>query len=375
MLTTGFLLLSLVSVVTSYVNDFDKPLLFQCPRGQSIASWESYHSNHHEDRRHRFTCKRTPRLGGCQWYGYLNHFDQEISFQCPKNGVISGVNSFHSNHHEDRQFKFYCCSVRYRKLAHCDTTNYLNWWDKKLTFRVPAAHFLTGVYSIHHNHYEDRRWKFQTCFGRSHCKLPPTTTSMRCQLKVLYVYIYQRKTLLQTECTTTFNLHTSMITTGFLLLSLVSFVTSYVNDFDKPVVFQCPRGQSIVSWESYHSNYHEDRRHSFTCQRTPKLGKCQWSGYVNDFDKPISYQCPNNGVISGVISFHSNHHEDRRFKFYCCSVRHRHLVHCGTTDYLNWWDKKLTFRVPAAHFLKGVYSIHHNHYEDRRWKFQTCLLH
>ncbi|XP_046551997.1 hemagglutinin/amebocyte aggregation factor-like isoform X2 [Haliotis rubra] len=181
-------------------------------------------------------------------------------------------------------------------------------------------------------------------------------------------------TLSQSEAPNTHCVHTMKLTITLLLLSLTPVVTSYVNDFDKPVLYQCPRGNSIASWESYHSNHHEDRRHRFTCQKTPELGKCQWSGYVNQFDKPISFQCPNNGVISGVNSYHSNHHEDRRFKFYCCSLKGKHLVHCGTIGYVNCWDEKIKFRMPAAHFLKGVFSIHHNHYEDRRWKFETCLI-
>ncbi|XP_046382093.2 hemagglutinin/amebocyte aggregation factor-like [Haliotis rufescens] len=168
-----------------------------------------------------------------------------------------------------------------------------------------------------------------------------------------------------------------MFPTAFLLLSLVSVVTSsYVNGFDKPFRFRCRRGKSIASWESYHSNHHEDRRYKFTCQKTPSLsGRCRWHGFVNQFDKPISFQCPNNGVIRGVSSYHHNHFEDRRFKFLCCSLRGRHLVRCAKTGYVNTWDERFTFRMPAAHFLKGVFSIHHNHFEDRRWKFETCLIH
>lgn len=40
--------------------------------------------------------------------------------------------------------------------------------------------------------------------------------------------------------------------------------------------------------------------------------------YVNDFDQPLVFQCPHGGVLDGVSSYHDNHREDRRFKFYCC---------------------------------------------------------
>lgn len=40
--------------------------------------------------------------------------------------------------------------------------------------------------------------------------------------------------------------------------------------------------------------------------------------YVNDFDQPVVFQCPNGGVMDGVHSYHYNGAEDRRFRFYCC---------------------------------------------------------
>ncbi|XP_046564165.1 dermatopontin-like isoform X2 [Haliotis rubra] len=166
-----------------------------------------------------------------------------------------------------------------------------------------------------------------------------------------------------------------MLTIAFLLLSLVSVVTSsYVNDFNEPLLFKCPKGMSIASWESYHENSPEDRRHRFTCKTTRGLGKCQWSGYVNQFEQPVSFQCPNNGVISGVSSIHSNGPEDRRFDFYCCSLRCEQLVQCQGTGYVNNWDGYLNFLVPVGRFLKGVSSVHHNVHKDRRWAFETCLI-
>ena len=40
--------------------------------------------------------------------------------------------------------------------------------------------------------------------------------------------------------------------------------------------------------------------------------------YVNDFDAPVAFQCPNGGALDGVGSYHDNGPEDRRFRFYCC---------------------------------------------------------
>lgn len=48
---------------------------------------------------------------------------------------------------------------------------------------------------------------------------------------------------------------------------------------------------------------------------------CAWSGYVNGWDGAMNYKCPNDGFIAGSQSYHSNHHEDRRWKFYCCKPK------------------------------------------------------
>lgn len=42
--------------------------------------------------------------------------------------------------------------------------------------------------------------------------------------------------------------------------------------------------------------------------------------YVNDWDEVLVFQCQHNSYISGIDSYHNNHAEDRRFKFYCCET-------------------------------------------------------
>ncbi|XP_046382043.1 hemagglutinin/amebocyte aggregation factor-like [Haliotis rufescens] len=167
-----------------------------------------------------------------------------------------------------------------------------------------------------------------------------------------------------------------MFPTAFLLLSLVSAVTSsYVNDFDERFQYICPLGESIAYWESYHSNYYEDRRYKFICQKTPQLFNCHWHNNVNKLKGPLSFQCPKDAVIRGVSSYHENRHEDRLFTFLCCSLLGSpYLAHCVKTDFVNNWDQRLTFRVPIRHFLRGVSSTYSNYYHDRRWKFETCSI-
>lgn len=58
----------------------------------------------------------------------------------------------------------------------------------------------------------------------------------------------------------------------------------------------------IESIGSVHNNHYEDRVYSIECKYTClKLGASQWSGYVNNFDKSFTYNCPENYVVTGKI--------------------------------------------------------------------------
>ena len=48
---------------------------------------------------------------------------------------------------------------------------------------------------------------------------------------------------------------------------------------------------------------------------------CKWTGWVNDYDKELSYTAPLGKVIKGVASKHTNKHEDRIFEYYVCDVK------------------------------------------------------
>ena len=42
--------------------------------------------------------------------------------------------------------------------------------------------------------------------------------------------------------------------------------------------------------------------------------------FVNAYDKALEYTCPDNKVLAGVFSVHKNVKEDRRWKFECCDI-------------------------------------------------------
>ncbi|KAK0058741.1 dermatopontin 2 [Biomphalaria pfeifferi] len=160
-----------------------------------------------------------------------------------------------------------------------------------------------------------------------------------------------------------------------VIVSLATVVSAgYVNDWDSPFNFRCPDNQIISYTSSIHDNRKEDRRWEFLCRTAGKTHSCIDSGYVNEFDEPIVYTCPGNKVMVGAHSYHSNKHEDRKFGFYCCDIKGKSPRNCYDTGYVNDWDQKLTLVVPEGKAIKAAFSHHDNRREDRRWKYQICTL-
>lgn len=170
----------------------------------------------------------------------------------------------------------------------------------------------------------------------------------------------------------------------FLLCGLAVGTLGWLNKFDQPVFFQCPANQFLSHISSAHDNHYEDRVWDMSCSPLPPLGKgwdstvrnCRWTNYVNELDQPLTFQCPNEGFITGMASFHDDKTEDRRFKFQCCDAPGAGVVahSCYFTSWANDWDGTLNFDVPRGKILRGVISYHSNAKEDRRFKFEICDL-
>lgn len=169
---------------------------------------------------------------------------------------------------------------------------------------------------------------------------------------------------------TFFSFYTSVV------LHLLVRVHSWVNDYDQPFTFTCPQHQSIQRVVSHHDNHREDRVFDFTCSNyeDSKFDSCYWTEYVNDFDQPVIFQCPHGGVLNGVSSYHDNHREDRRFRFYCCESPGMCLFNCYYSGLVNQYDGDLDYTVPDGHVMRGWTSVHDNHHEDRVFDFDVCRM-
>uniref|UniRef100_A0A2C9JYB2 Uncharacterized protein n=1 Tax=Biomphalaria glabrata TaxID=6526 RepID=A0A2C9JYB2_BIOGL len=161
----------------------------------------------------------------------------------------------------------------------------------------------------------------------------------------------------------------------FIVLAVArGSLAGYLNDYDQPFVFSCQENQIISYISSVHDNHYEDRRWEVHCRTAGPTSNCINSGYVNNFDSPMVFICPGNGVLTGIESYHDNHYEDRRFAFKCCDVNGKIPSNCRTTNNMNNWDGKLTMLVPENQAITGVFSHHSNHYEDRLFSFRLCTL-
>ena len=148
------MLVSAFYAVARYQNAFDGNLYVDCHNKQAIYAVQSYHSNHHEDRRWHFMCKKVAvsSFSHCYWTGYENKFDQPLSFRCPANYVMTGVSSYHSNRKEDRRWRFKCCSASGYKTKNCRLTGYINNWDGYMNYHSHSV--FVGAYSHHSNRKE-----------------------------------------------------------------------------------------------------------------------------------------------------------------------------------------------------------------------------
>jgi len=267
---------------TSYRNSWDGNLDFKCGHNQALSGIWFYHSNYREDRLWRFQC--------CTMKGFglrrerltsdLNSWDGGLNFKCGDNEVLVGLMSHHNNHREDRIWRARCALVDDLKdaghiLNNHRTTGYVNNWDHHLSFSFGNPWVITGLYSVHDNRKEDRRFRIH------HSRLK----GMNCR------------------------------DAGW---------SGFINGWDGIMDYKCKANHAMSGLQSWHDNRREDRRWKVRCcdlsNNRRYMISSYMTGYVNGWDGRMNYKCPSNEVLVGLYSHHDNHKEDRRFKFYCGTV-------------------------------------------------------
>ncbi|KAK6172438.1 hypothetical protein SNE40_016086 [Patella caerulea] len=164
----------------------------------------------------------------------------------------------------------------------------------------------------------------------------------------------------------------SEVVSLFACIIVVSM--AWQNDYNRNLEFICPTGQSITRIQSKHDDHHEDRLWHFSCSNRGNLGQCRWFYNLNEFDGQLFFQCPNLGHIVATRSYHNNYHEDRRFSFQCCTPQTGIRTECRFTSFVNHLDGRMDYNVPTDKYLRGAYSEHRSHEEDRIWRFEECNL-
>nr|AFK64754.1 dermatopontin [Pinctada imbricata] len=163
----------------------------------------------------------------------------------------------------------------------------------------------------------------------------------------------------------------------FFVFTLNRVVKSdWINNYDNPVDFECHHTKTISYWRSIFNIGPRDRVFDLRCgfmeQTTALNPSCYWTDYVNDWDEPFDFTCPNHGYINGFRSVHDNYKEDRRMKFRCCNLPGMCVYNCQRTSWVNDYGEEVLHTVPVAQILHGVKSRHDNQIEDRLWDFTTC---
>ena len=133
-----------------YNNDYDQALSFSCGSYKAVNSIKSRHRNKKEDRQFRFTCGKVTSCNNpfttCYWSQYANRWRKPFAFTCAKNHVLAGLYSYHRNRKEDRRWKFRCCRAKNYVTKSCESTPYLNNYDKDIDFHAKNRVFI-GMHS------------------------------------------------------------------------------------------------------------------------------------------------------------------------------------------------------------------------------------
>ena len=300
--------------ITNYDEEWERG----CGGNAALSRAQSHWSSTTNDRQWTFRC--TPltsnyRMIDCQWTEYVNEWEGIMNYNCPNDGLLRTVQSIHDNTKEDRRFRFECCRViensySYPAMTSIKDINFVAAWQHTFDNRQ-NAYFLCGQESEHSNQYEDRAFKWKKC--------KPATGSG--------AFIEATYNVAVTESDNEWSRSCGCINNGNAAMTgvLSSFDHTIIPFRDRLFTFQC--GRLVTKY---------------------KLVSCGWTGYLNNWDGILDFDCPNDGVIRsyvpvsyaltcfmctlfictylGIWSRHDNYRQDRLWKFECCQVAESGLL-------------------------------------------------
>jgi len=153
-------------------------------------------------------------------------------------------------------------------------------------------------------------------------------------------------------------------------------LSGYINDHNDAFTKECGSNQAITGLHSVHDNWKEDRRWKMKCSELTgmmqsKVTGNSWWTPANTYDKEQNQECADS-FMTGLHKIHSNWKEDNEYKIRCTKVTGGGdvVTKNGWSAWVNDWDKNVDFSCPAGEAIVGMYSVHDNGREDRRFKFK-----
>ncbi len=149
------------------------------------------------------------------------------------------------------------------------------------------------------------------------------------------------------------------------MILVLSTEAGYQNKYDQPLNVDCHAKYGLYGINSRYSPPHRDRQFQFLCKpiATVNLKHCSWTHYVNQWDGPLLFQCPADYVMAGVKSVHNNQKEDRLWKFKCCKAPCYQTKSCNLSPFINSYRSMINYKAPAKKVFVGAFSFHDNRKE------------
>jgi len=296
--STPFGIVTCSNVIRSGIlNAYTKPFSYSCPAFHAITGFFSRFSRQAGDRQWAIRCCKisNARLEDKAFTKDLNSAGGNLDFSCAIDEVLVGLKSVFSRKSRDRVWQAQCARLAaYNAIVlNSQLSTWLNDWDLKLHFGGEKNIAITGLYSVHHNGPEDRRWKvrFGSIVGTSRKKGQSSNKRPLC---------------------------------------LERGGSAWRSTMRKYLMFTCKGGRLLNGISSVHSNFHEDRRWIFSCCKLSpgfSVEALEWSPFLNKYNQVVDFQCEGSDqALIGLSSVYDRKHRDRRWKARCgVLIRNRQL--------------------------------------------------